>query len=87
MMDFSDVRASFFAGLSTKNVRRTPGNNNGILGSPILSILIDFLMQERVFCDKRIDHIIQFFQFFFSLKYSKRTCESFDFHSSHFPSN
>jgi hypothetical protein len=36
MMDFSDVRASFFAGLSTINVRRTPEKNNGIWGSPSL---------------------------------------------------
>jgi hypothetical protein len=35
-MDFSDVRASFFAGLSTTNVRRTPEKNNGILGSPFI---------------------------------------------------
>ena len=47
-MDFSDVRASFFAGLSTINVRRTPEKNNGILGSPslILSILLTDILNR-----------------------------------------
>ena len=36
LTDFSGVRASFFAGLSTIQVRRTPEKNNGIVGSPSL---------------------------------------------------
>ena len=47
MMDFSDVRASFFAGLSTIYVRRTPEKNNGILGSPSL-ILSEIQLQEPI---------------------------------------
>ena len=36
LTDFSGVRASFFAGLSNIQVRRTPEKNNGIVGSPSL---------------------------------------------------